>query len=202
MAVEYLNDQQIWCRARFVTAARDRDGSAVRVLWLIESIDEEKSQCDKLKALSETDSMTGVRSKHAWLLKEKELMIALHDRSAEHITTGGAVVSGGLSVFRPGEDQNTHDVFQRADERMYEEKNLLKSLGAVTRDDESDKAQEAEVNAQQTIVKVKRRVLIVDDEFINRELLGRALSSGYEVIFAATAMRRWSRFVPTRTIWP
>lgn len=77
VAVEYLNDQQIWCRARFVTAARDRDGSAVRVLWLIESIDEEKSQRDKLKALSETDSMTGVRSKHAWLLKEKELNDAI-----------------------------------------------------------------------------------------------------------------------------
>ena len=177
----------------------------MRVLWLIESIDEEKSQRDKLKALSETDSMTGVRSKHAWLLKEKELndaitsgelrefavvvcdvnglkkindtlghkagdeyirdacrmvcdifqhspvyrvggdeftvvlmgrdyairrelMIALHDRSADHITAGGAVVSGGLSAFRPGEDGSANDVFQRADERMYDEKQLLKSL--------------------------------------------------------------------------
>ena len=69
-------------------------------------------------------------------------MITLHDKSAEHIVAGGAVISGGLSDFRPGEDESTHDVFQRADELMYEEKKLLKSLGAVTRDDESDKAKD------------------------------------------------------------
>lgn len=206
IAVEYLNDQSIWCRARFLVAERDADGKVVRVLWSIESIDEEKKQRDKLKSLSETDSMTGVRSKHAWIMREKEineginagnaqdfavvvcdvndlkkindtlghkagdayireacsmvceifqhspvfrvggdeftvilrdrdfarrseLMAALHNRSVEHIASGGAVVSGGLSVFRPGEDKSAHDVFQRADERMYAEKKLLKSLG-------------------------------------------------------------------------
>jgi GGDEF domain-containing protein len=65
----------------------------------------------------------------------KELMITLHDRSADHITVGGAVVSGGISDFKPGEDKSVHDTFQRADEGMYEEKKFLKSLGAVTRDD-------------------------------------------------------------------
>ena len=73
VAVEYLNNQDIWCRARFLAAARDTDGKVIRVLWLLESIDEEKKDREKLKALSETDPMTGVRSKHAWLLKEKEL---------------------------------------------------------------------------------------------------------------------------------
>lgn len=162
----------------FFAAARDADGKVVRVMWLIESIDEEKKDRDKLKALSETDPMTGVRSKHAWLLREKELnqgieaeraddfavvvcdvnglkkindtyghkagdeyiqaacrmvcdifqhspvyrvggdeftviltgrdyairkelMITLHDRSADHITAGGAVISGGISDFGP-----------------------------------------------------------------------------------------------------
>ena len=73
VAVEYLDDQNVWCRARFIAAERDVQGKAVRVLWLIESIDEEKKDRDRLKALSETDPMTGVRSKHAYLMKEKEL---------------------------------------------------------------------------------------------------------------------------------
>ena len=262
VAVEYLNEQELWCRARFLTAEKDADGRVVRVLWLIESIDEEKKARDKLKSLSETDPMTGVRSKHAWLLKEKELnsaidsghadefavvvcdvnglkkindtyghkagdeyireacrmvcdifqhspvyrvggdeftviltgrdyvirrdlMIALHDRSADHIAAGGAVISGGLSDFRPGEDTSTHDVFQRADELMYAEKKLLKSLGAVTRDDESDRAQEAKTNTAPSIIKVKRRLLIVDDELVNRRMLGKALGSGYDLLFAS-----------------
>ena len=65
----------------------------------------------------------------------KELVLALHDRSAEHIGSGGVVVSGGFSDYVPGEDLSVHSVFERADNSMYEEKQLLKSLGAVTRDD-------------------------------------------------------------------
>lgn len=235
-------------------------------MWLIESIDEEKKDRDKLKSLSETDPMTGVRSKHAYLMREKELNVAidagrsgefsmvvcdvnglkkindtyghkagdeyireacrmvsdifqhspvfrvggdeftviltgrdyairkdlmttLHDRSVDHITAGGAVVSGGLSDFCPETDENTHDVFQRADESMYEEKKLLKSLGAVTSDDEVNEAQDAtqttDINAQQSIIKVKRHLLIVDDEAINREILEIGLSGGYDLIFSA-----------------
>ena len=266
VAVEYLNAEKIWCRSRFLAASRDAKGNVNRVLWLTESIDEEKKHRDKLKSLSETDPMTGVRSKHAYLMKEKELndfidagnagefavvvcdvnglkkindtyghkagdeyireacrmiceifqhspvyrvggdefavvltdrdyairkdlMIILHDRSVEHITAGGAVVSGGLSDFRVGEDESTHDVFQRADERMYEEKKNLKSLGAVTRDDSETEMQKAEMPAEtdapQSIIKIKRHLLIVEDEAINREMLGLALGSGYELVFAA-----------------
>ena len=67
-----------------------------------------------------------------------ELLLALHDRSVEHIGTGGVVVSGGLSEYVSGEDMSYHSIFQRADELMYEEKKLLKGLGAVTRDDAED----------------------------------------------------------------
>ena len=63
----------------------------------------------------------------------RELMEMLHNRSAEHIPIGEAVVSGGLAEYRRGEDGNIHSVFERADARMYEEKQLLKSMGAVSR---------------------------------------------------------------------
>lgn len=218
-----------------------------------------KNLAVSLKALAETDPLTGVRSKRAWLMKEKEwnaaiesgdadafavvvcdvnglknindtyghkagdayikeacamvcdvfrhspvyrvggdeftailtgrdyvlrgdLMTALHDRSVEHITAGGAVVSGGLASFRAGEDTSVHDVFRRADGRMYEEKKRLKSMGAVTRDDE---AESAESDEQPPIIRVKRHLLIVEDERINRELLGCALQNGYELLYAA-----------------
>ncbi|MBR6185405.1 MAG: hypothetical protein IKQ41_04005 [Clostridia bacterium] len=35
---------------------------------------------------------------------------------------------------RRGEDKSFHDVFERADALMYEEKKLLKGMGAITRD--------------------------------------------------------------------
>ena len=68
-----------------------------------------------------------------------ELLQALHERSVEHIRTGDVVVSGGLSDFDPAEDRSFHDVFERADALMYEEKQRLKSMGAITRDDAVDR---------------------------------------------------------------
>ncbi len=63
-----------------------------------------------------------------------ELMKMLHERSVEHISSGDAVVSGGMSEFVRGQDENIHAVFERADAEMYEEKMRLKELGARTRD--------------------------------------------------------------------
>ena len=61
------------------------------------------------------------------------LVSTLHDQSVANIGTGDVVISCGLSEFRPGEDSCFHTVFQRADERMFAEKRLLKSMGAATR---------------------------------------------------------------------
>ncbi|MBQ1491043.1 MAG: amino acid permease, partial [Blautia sp.] len=48
-------------------------------------------------------------------LIRKELVLALHDRSVEHISTKEVVVSGGLSEYQPGLDTSFHAVFERAD---------------------------------------------------------------------------------------
>ena len=124
---------------------------------------------------------------------KNELMTALHDRSAEHIQSNDAVVSGGLAVFMPEKDHNVHDVFQRADELMYQEKKVLKSLGAVTRDDESDAAEaaaEAEkagklTPSDETILNIRRFVLIADDEETNRIMLGSVLEDQFDILYAA-----------------
>ena len=122
-----------------------------------------------------------------------DLMTILHDRSAEHIASNDAVVSGGLATFDPEKDHNLHDVFQRADERMYQEKKVLKSLGAVTRDDESEAARvekekkesEEALTLDDSIINIRRHVLIADDEVINRELLGMVLGDRFEILYAA-----------------
>ena len=67
-------------------------------------------------------------------LIRKELVLALHDRSVEHISTNEVVISGGLSDYQPGVDSSFHDVFERADALMYEEKKLLKDMGANARE--------------------------------------------------------------------
>ena len=69
-----------------------------------------------------------------YLLK-KELLLALHDRSVEHIRTNEVVISGGLSDYKLGLDRCFHDVFERADALMYKEKKLLKGMGTISRED-------------------------------------------------------------------
>jgi diguanylate cyclase (GGDEF)-like protein len=119
----------------------------------------------------------------------KDLMRALHNESVEHINKGGAVISAGLSDYRPGEDQSYHSVFERADELMYEEKQLLKGLGAVTRDDSDEEAKlKAAVDGEPTIINVKKQLLIVEDEAVNREMLGNFLGEDYEVLYAADGL--------------
>ncbi len=74
-------------------------------------------------------------------LIRKELALALHHRSVEHISTNEVVISGGFSDYQPGLDSSFHDVFERADAIMYEEKKLLKGMGAISREDTRETAE-------------------------------------------------------------
>ena len=68
-------------------------------------------------------------------LTRKELVLALHDRSVDHIGKNEVVISGGFSDYKPGLDSSFHDTFERADALMYKEKKLLKDMGAISRED-------------------------------------------------------------------
>ena len=123
-------------------------------------------------------------------LIRKELMIALHERSVEHIRNGGAVVSGGLSDFEPGSDTNVHGVFERADQRMYEEKKRLKSMDSAGAEETEDVETLilSEISRSEAILNVKRYVLIAEDEIISRLMLGESLENDYEILYAGDGL--------------
>ena len=119
-------------------------------------------------------------------LIRKELVLALHDRSVAHISTNEVVISGGLSEFRSGEDASFHDAFERADALMYEEKKLLKGMGAVSREDAEVAAQPIFPKDEDAeIMHLKRHILIVEDEHINQMILGNMLEGDYEILYAS-----------------
>ena len=119
-------------------------------------------------------------------LIRKELVLALHDRSVEHISTKEVVVSGGLSDFQPGIDNSFHEVFERADGLMYEEKKLLKGMGAISREDAETAAKPIFPEDEDAeILNLKRHILIVEDEHINQMILGTMLGDVYDILYAS-----------------
>ena len=52
-AIEYLSYGDIWVRARLVVSERTKDNKVSHVLWMLENIDEEKKERDRLVDLSE-----------------------------------------------------------------------------------------------------------------------------------------------------
>ena len=65
--------------------------------------------------------------------RRQEIVRELDRRSEENIQLDQVVVSAGLSDYRKGEDEEFHQIFGRADDRMYARKQALKNMGARTR---------------------------------------------------------------------
>ena len=63
----------------------------------------------------------------------KKILENFHNLSVKHIESKDVVVSVGISDFDKEKDNDVHSVFERADSLMYEEKQALKEMGAITR---------------------------------------------------------------------
>ena len=111
------------------------------------------------------------------------LMRELHELSSAHISTNEAVVSGGLAEYDPDRDHSVHEMFERADATMYKDKTLLKSLGAVIRDDESDRYGHEDEGIP--FINMRKHILIADDIETNREILGDLLEDDYDIYYAS-----------------
>ncbi len=119
-------------------------------------------------------------------LIRKELILALHDRSVTHIGSNEVVISGGFSDYKPGEDTSFHDAFERADALMYEEKKMLKGMGALSREDAEEAAKPIFLKDEDAeILMMKRYILIAEDEHINQMILGNMLGDSYEILYAS-----------------
>ncbi|SHL42473.1 GGDEF domain-containing protein [Fibrobacter sp. UWEL] len=71
---EFLGKNYGWCRARYIVVDRRRDESIKQVMFLIESINEQKKREKELTAIAETDGMTGLYNRRAGIPKIKKLM--------------------------------------------------------------------------------------------------------------------------------
>ena len=63
-----------------------------------------------------------------------DILTAINARIEYNLTQGKVVASLGMAEFTKGKDRSFHEVFQRADDLMYQRKMQLKSMGAATRD--------------------------------------------------------------------
>ncbi len=63
ISLEYLDNNNKWCRGRFTVVERGKSGKLRSVLWMIEPIDKEKREREHLEWLSETDRLTGIMNR-------------------------------------------------------------------------------------------------------------------------------------------
>ena len=64
----------------------------------------------------------------------EELLQEVNAQIEVNLGSGGAVASIGMAVYEPDSGETFHEVFKRADGRMYERKMQLKGMGADIRD--------------------------------------------------------------------
>ena len=60
----------------------------------------------------------------------EELILAFDEEMNANRKNGLVVVSSGMDIYRPGEDHSYNDVFKRADKKMYEKKERLKTAAS------------------------------------------------------------------------
>ena len=101
LTIEFMNHINIWCRGRFIVSERDEKGDIVRLIWMVEYIDEEKRRRDRLQYLSETDGMTGINNRGCGENRIRKLLVE---------GDGGMFMLFDVDKFKSFNDNYGHDV--------------------------------------------------------------------------------------------
>jgi len=114
ISIEYLDNNNKWCRGRFTVVDRKKNGDLRSVLWMIEPIDKEKREREHLEWLSETDRLTGIMNRGGGEAKIRQI-----------IETGGI---GMLAILDADHFKSINDTFghQVGDEVIISIANCLK----------------------------------------------------------------------------
>lgn len=115
---------------------------------------------------------------------QDELMERFEKQVLENMERDKTVVAFGSSRFNPQQDKNLRMVFERADSGMYQEKMLLKSLGAASEDRAPDGSDRVLDYGEISVVTARKHILIADDIESNREILGDLLQNDYDIYYA------------------
>ncbi len=97
ISIEYLDNNNKWCRGRFTVVERNKHGKLKSVLWMIEPIDKEKREREHLEWLSETDRLTGIMNRGGGEEKIRQI-----------IETGG---NGMLAILDADHFKSINDTF-------------------------------------------------------------------------------------------
>lgn len=97
ISIEYLDNNNKWCRGRFTVVERNKHGKLKSVLWMIEPIDKEKREREHLEWLSETDRLTGIMNRGGGEEKIRQV-----------IETGG---KGMLAILDADHFKSINDTF-------------------------------------------------------------------------------------------
>ena len=61
---EYIDNNGKWNRLHLIVVERDAEGDIQKLLWAVESIDEDKKRQELFKSLAQTDSLTGLLNRN------------------------------------------------------------------------------------------------------------------------------------------
>lgn len=114
-----------------------------------------------------------------WRVRLMEEINAIpQDRSA---TRFGDTIAAGMAEYQRGRHDSLLAVFEEADKAMYEQKQTLKAMGLA-------KGRESDVVVTPdslSVENVRKRILIVDDVELTREILGELLCDDYDIAYAS-----------------
>ena len=93
----------------------------------------------------------------------------------------GETISAGMAEYKKDQHRSLSNVFEEADKAMYERKKYMKE-NVLPKEPERDSNPAYE---EIPVIHSRKRVLIVDDVEINREIMGDLLQDDYDILYAS-----------------